>query len=59
MALIARNWSDVRATPCGLLCAGVSVVSTGVWLLGESPDPAMVVAEDFDRDFCSVVATGS
>lgn len=37
-----------------LVCAGVSVVSMGVWLLGESLDPAMVAATSFVSYFQSV-----
>lgn len=44
MFFIARTCSAVRAMTSELVCAGASVVSMGVWLLGESLDPAMVAA---------------
>ncbi len=47
MFFIARTCSVVRAPSSGLPCAGVSVVSMGVWLPGESLDSAMVVATGF------------
>ena len=47
MFLIARICSMVRTMPPEVLCAGVSVVSMGVWLPGEALDPAMVVATSF------------
>ena len=44
MPLIARICSIVRGTSAELLCAGagVSVVSMGVWLPGDSLDSAMM-----------------
>lgn len=51
---IARICSAVRAMTSELVCAGVSVVSMGVWLLGESLDPAMVAATSFVSYFQSV-----
>lgn len=47
MFFIARICSVVSAPPATLLCAGVSVVSMGVWLPGESLNPAMVIATGF------------
>lgn len=46
MFFIARICSVVRALE--LLCVGVSIVSMGVWVLGESLGPAMVVTADFE-----------
>ena len=47
MFFIARICSVVRGTSAELLCAGagVSVVSMGVWLPGDSLDSAMMAGD--------------
>ena len=47
MFFIARICSVVRGTSAELLCAGagVSVVSIGVWLPGDSLDSAMMASD--------------
>ena len=44
MAFIALICSTVMAVSAELLCAGISVVSMGVWLAGEALDSAMVAS---------------